>query len=208
MGRYLHFVPRPDYDIVFRIEPEAKPRLQESEDAVPCPPGLRGGMKMKNGFPVKEMTIGGIDISEYAIIYPKDGSVSLRKAAELLARMIPVDPLHGGELHVPIGRKPVSLPVLKTGTVHLPGALRYMELSSMQRINGKREGDDGINVEYALFVHTLSILLDEPHQVDYQPCLSDEKVYRKILSNVRKKLDENPYASIISVSQNDSYAAG
>lgn len=253
---------------------------------------LRGGMKMKNGFSVKEMTIGGIDISEYAIIYPKDGSVSLRKAAELLARMIQKATGHGlavmddtqsagheivldttgrdteklkqmrasvqrdgyallaegGRLYItgtgargtrngifaflearlgfrfytkddivvrpadkveiPEGTGEVYSPRFEYRETYWLPSYGNMELSSMQRINGKREGDDGINVEYALFVHTLSILLDQPHQVDYQPCLSDEKVYRKILSNVRKKLDENPYASIISVSQNDSYAEG
>lgn len=246
----------------------------------------------KNGFPVKNMRIGGIDISEYAIIYPREGDPTLEKAARLLAEMlkkatghelavmdetqsaaheIVLDRtgrdteeleqmrasvkndgyallaargrlyitgtcargtrngifafleaqmgfrfyrrdyivIHGTEsIEVPEGTKEVYSPCFEYRETYWLPAYGNVELSAMQRLNGKREGDDDINVEYALFVHTLSILLDEPHQVDYQPCLSDEKVYQKILSNVRKKLDENPYASIISVSQNDSYAEG
>ena len=42
----------------------------------------------KKEFPVKQMAIGGIDIAEYAIVYPKDGNVSLQKAARCLSRMI------------------------------------------------------------------------------------------------------------------------
>ncbi len=246
----------------------------------------------KKEFPVKQMAIGGIDIAEYAIVYPKDGNVSLQKAARCLSRMI--QKATGQELTVMddtqsasheivldrTGRDTEKLEQMRasigndgyvllaesgrlyiTGTsprgtrngifafleawmgfrfyakdyivvhqadkveipegteeTYSPGfeyreaywlpAYGDEELSAMQRLNGKREGDDGINVEYALFVHTLSTLLDEPHQVDCQPCLSDEKVYQKILSNVRRKLDENPYASIISVSQNDSHAEG
>lgn len=246
----------------------------------------------KNEFPVKQMTIGGIDIAEYSIIYPKDGSVSLCKGAKLLAELlkkatghelavmddaqsaaheIVLDRtdrdteelermrasvkndgyallvadgrlyitgtsargtrngifaflearmgfrfykrdyivIHGGErIDIPDGTKEVYSPCFEYREAYWLPAYGDVELSSMQRLNGKRGGDDDINMEYALFVHTLSTLLDEPHQVDYQPCLSDEKIYQKILSNVRKKLDENPYASIISVSQNDSYAEG
>lgn len=41
-----------------------------------------------------------------------------------------------------------------------------------------------------------------------EPCLSDERVYETVLKNVRRRLDANPGASFISVSQNDSYADG
>ena len=54
------------------------------------------------------------------------------------------------------------------------------------------------------FVHTINLLQDLPYQGNVQPCLTDEDVYQLVLSNVRKWLDENPEATIISVSQNDS----
>ncbi len=41
-----------------------------------------------------------------------------------------------------------------------------------------------------------------------EPCLSDERVYETVLKNVRRRLDDTPGASFISVSQNDSYADG
>ncbi len=41
-----------------------------------------------------------------------------------------------------------------------------------------------------------------------EPCLSDEYIFETVLKNVRLLLDENPGASFISVSQNDSYADG
>ncbi|MBQ9940861.1 MAG: DUF4838 domain-containing protein [Clostridia bacterium] len=64
---------------------------------------------------------------------------------------------------------------------------------------------DGIN--YAKkFVHTLSDLAEIPHEVGLQPCLTDEKTFLTVRKNVRNWLDENPDATIISVSQNDSYA--
>ena len=54
------------------------------------------------------------------------------------------------------------------------------------------------------FVHTINLLQDLPYQGNVQPCLTDESVYQLVLSNVRKWLDANPEATIISVSQNDS----
>lgn len=54
------------------------------------------------------------------------------------------------------------------------------------------------------FVHTINLLQDLPYQGNVQPCLTDENVYQLVLSNVRKWLDANPEATIISVSQNDS----
>ncbi len=251
---------------------------------------MRGNMR--NEFPIKQMTIGGIDIAQYTIVYPKDGNVSLQKAAVLLAQMIHkatgyeltvaddsqltdyeiiLDKTHRdteelkrmralikndgyailvehGRLYITgvnargtrngiftfledqmgfrfytreflvireatgieilEGTKKVYGPDFEYREVYWLPAYGDRELSSMHRLNGKREGDDGINIEYALFVHTLSVLLDEPHQMNCQPCLSDEKVYQRVLSNVRKKLDENPNATIISISQNDSEGEG
>lgn len=57
------------------------------------------------------------------------------------------------------------------------------------------------------FVHTFSLLTGgTSHTGNVQPCLTDEEVYQTVLSNVRAWLDENPEATIISVSQNDSDA--
>jgi len=65
--------------------------------------------------------------------------------------------------------------------------------------------DIGGGIGYAgRFVHTFSLLMGQEHQGNYQPCLTDEDNYQLMLSNVRKWLDENPEATIISVSQNDS----
>lgn len=65
--------------------------------------------------------------------------------------------------------------------------------------------DIGGGVGYAgRFVHTINLLQDLPYQGNVQPCLTDENVYQLVLSNVRKWLDANPEATIISVSQNDS----
>ena len=65
--------------------------------------------------------------------------------------------------------------------------------------------DIGGGVGYAgRFVHTINLLQGKPHQGNEQPCLTDEDTYRLILSNVRAWLDDNPEATIISVSQNDS----
>ena len=65
--------------------------------------------------------------------------------------------------------------------------------------------DIGGGIGYAgRFVHTINLLQDLPYQGNVQPCLTDENVYQLVLSNVRKWLDANPEATIISVSQNDS----
>ena len=65
--------------------------------------------------------------------------------------------------------------------------------------------DIGGGIGYAgRFVHTINLLQDLPYQGNVQPCLTDESVYQLVLSNVRKWLDANPEATIISVSQHDS----
>ncbi len=66
----------------------------------------------------------------------------------------------------------------------------------------------GGGVGYAgRFVHTFSLLTGgTTHTGNVQPCLTDEEVYRTVLANVREWLDDNPEATIISVSQNDSDA--
>lgn len=86
----------------------------------------------------------------------------------------------------------------KVSKVHFPYAVKS---------NHGAMPDLGGGVSYAGgFVHTLSALAEMPHEIGVQPCLTDEHVYRTVLKNVRKWLDENPTAKIISVSQNDSYA--
>ena len=68
----------------------------------------------------------------------------------------------------------------------------------------------GGSLTYApdLFVHTISYLLNDP-TITYprtapNPCLCDEDIYNTILSNVLKKLAENPNTKLLSVSQNDN----
>lgn len=75
--------------------------------------------------------------------------------------------------------------------------------------NSTPVADIGGGIGYAgRFVHTLNNLVGKPHVVGEQPCLTDEATYQLVLSNVRKWLDENPDATIISVSQNDSGTSG
>ena len=66
--------------------------------------------------------------------------------------------------------------------------------------------DLGGGVTYAgPFVHSIWDLTETKQEVGFQPCLTDETVYQTTIRNVRKRLSENPNATIISVSQNDSY---
>ncbi|MBQ2730496.1 MAG: DUF4838 domain-containing protein [Clostridia bacterium] len=66
----------------------------------------------------------------------------------------------------------------------------------------------GGGVGYAgWWVHTIASLAEmeegENGFWDIQPCLMDEGVYQTVLKNVRKWLQENPDASLVSISQND-----
>ncbi len=74
--------------------------------------------------------------------------------------------------------------------------------------NSMPVADIGGGVGYAgRFVHTFSLLTGgTTHTGNVQPCLTDEEVYATVLANVRAWLDDNPEATIISVSQNDSDA--
>ncbi len=66
--------------------------------------------------------------------------------------------------------------------------------------------DLGGGVTYAgQFVHSIWDLTETKHEVGFQPCLTDEEIYQTAIKNVRERLSENPNATIISVSQNDSY---
>ncbi|MCR5055472.1 MAG: DUF4838 domain-containing protein [Clostridia bacterium] len=87
-----------------------------------------------------------------------------------------------------------------------------MHFAAKLKINGgfRRPGKNyGRKIEYAGgFVHTFPDLAGTEHTPNVQPCLTDPAVYERVLSNVRKLLDDNKDAKIISVSQNDSYADG
>ena len=66
--------------------------------------------------------------------------------------------------------------------------------------------DLGGGVTYAgPFVHSIWALAEIPHEIGVQPCLTDEKIYENVRKNVRRVLEENPTATIVSVSQVDSY---
>ena len=84
------------------------------------------------------------------------------------------------------------------------------DFASKMRINSDEDNRDltgyGEYVKYAGFVHTLASLAEMGQiQPGDQPCLTDETVYQTVLKNVRQWLRDNPDATIISVSQNDSY---
>lgn len=89
----------------------------------------------------------------------------------------------------------------------------FDELFSVkQKINGSpgRMISDkyGNSIRYAgNFVHTLGELAEMQGDVtDRQPCLSDDAVFETVLKNIRARLDADPEALIISVSQNDSHS--
>lgn len=66
--------------------------------------------------------------------------------------------------------------------------------------------DLGGGVTYAgHFVHSIWDLAEMEHEIGRQPCLTDERVYETVRKNVRRVLQENPSATIVSVSQVDSY---
>lgn len=61
--------------------------------------------------------------------------------------------------------------------------------------------DMGGSILYNGFVHTMGDLTGTPR--DSQPCLSDPEMLKRAIASVRKRLKENPGATIVSVSQND-----
>ncbi len=85
----------------------------------------------------------------------------------------------------------------REGSSHYPYALRS---------NRGEMVDVGGGVSYAgSFVHTLPALAGTAHEPGVQPCLTDENTFVTVRKNVRRWLSEHPEATIISVSQNDSY---
>ncbi len=64
----------------------------------------------------------------------------------------------------------------------------------------------GIQYTGPWYVHTLGTLAGWKSSDNYchQPCLTSTDVYMKVLENARKYLEENPKATVISISQNDS----
>ncbi len=87
---------------------------------------------------------------------------------------------------------------VREGGMNFPCAVRSNH-GTMPEVGG------GVSYAGGL-VHTFPALADTAHEPGVQPCLTDEAVFVKVRDNVRKWLDENPTAKIISVSQNDSYA--
>jgi hypothetical protein len=54
------------------------------------------------------------------------------------------------------------------------------------------------------FGHTLGELAETGYDAP-EPCLTDERIYRTVVKNVRALLTENPGAAFVSVSQNDDF---
>ncbi len=81
-----------------------------------------------------------------------------------------------------------------------------MNIRNALKCNPRSMPDLGDGVTYAgPFVHSIWDLTETKHEIGFQPCLTDEAIYATTIKNVRKRLEENPHATIISVSQNDSY---
>lgn len=90
------------------------------------------------------------------------------------------------------------------------------QMAPKMRLNAVLEGEIpesfGGGLHYQGFVHTLGNLSEmekiNGEYTDRQPCLTDEKVFRNVVKNLRKKLAYDPAAAIVSVSQNDSHEWG
>ena len=104
---------------------------------------------------------------------------------------------------------------LKDGDVDLPEGLRYKfnppyEYRQLDWVCTKNEawqnknGENARDFQWVGFVHTLASLSEQNNQYNGQPCLSDPAVLETVKKNVRRLLDNNPHAKIISVSQNDN----
>ncbi len=66
-------------------------------------------------------------------------------------------------------------------------------------------GGTGGEVGFAgYFGHTLGELAETGYDAP-EPCLTDENIYQTVLKNVRKRLQENPGAAFVSISQNDDF---
>ncbi len=82
------------------------------------------------------------------------------------------------------------------------------------RINGTEVSEKyGGYIKYIRACHTLGELAEMEHDeaggfTDWQPCLTNEKVFETVVKNARAWLDADPKASLISISQNDSYPSG
>ena len=80
-----------------------------------------------------------------------------------------------------------------------------LNIRNAVKSNHREMPDLGGGVTYAgPFVHSIWDLTETKHEIGFQPCLTDEAIYQTTIKNVRKRLKENPNATIISVSQNDS----
>ncbi len=66
----------------------------------------------------------------------------------------------------------------------------------------RRNFENHLDYPWVGFVHTLGSLTETP--IEGQPCLSDPEMLERAKKNVRRLLDNNPQAKIISVSQNDN----
>lgn len=81
-----------------------------------------------------------------------------------------------------------------------------MNIRNAVKSNHWHMPDLGGGVTYAgRFVHSIWDLAEMEHEIGRQPCLTDENVYRTVLKNVYKVLEERPWSTIVSVSQVDSY---
>ncbi|MBR4942064.1 MAG: hypothetical protein IKZ19_08705, partial [Clostridia bacterium] len=74
-------------------------------------------------------------------------------------------------------------------------------------LGGSLPASYGGDIHYQGFVHTIGDLAEmervDGGYTDRQPCLSDEAVYGTVVKNVRRRIEEDPSAAIVSVSQND-----
>lgn len=104
---------------------------------------------------------------------------------------------------------------LKDGDVDLPEGLRYKFSPPYEYRQldwpcthddawRRKNGENHLDFHWVGFVHTLSDLSELHNQGTGQPCLNDPEVLETVKKNVRKWLDNNPQAKIISVSQNDN----
>lgn len=86
------------------------------------------------------------------------------------------------------------------------GAMVSEAFSAKNQLNGNVTGEKyggGINYTGGM-VHTMQALTNGRYDQSTQPCLNDEEIYAAVYGNVKKILESNPGARVISVSQNDN----
>ena len=115
-----------------------------------------------------------------------------------------------GEVEIPFGTVLEYAPAMKARrlTWHCAHDADWCVKNGINNCDAPlSEEQGGQRLNYgSLFVHTINKLRETKYPYPpygTNPCLTDPEIFEKVLGNVRKSLEENPAANIVSVSQND-----